>query len=67
LGATAFGGPAMVACIRKMVVEEKRWLDEATFRDGVALCQTVPGATTMQTCAYVGLKIRGITGAVASL
>jgi len=66
LGATAFGGPAMVAYIRKMVVEEKKWLDEATFRDGVALCQTVPGATAMQTCAYVGLKVRGVAGAAAS-
>ncbi len=66
LGVTAFGGPAMVAYIRKMVVEEKKWLDEASFRDGVALCQTVPGATAMQTCAYVGLKVRGVAGAAAS-
>lgn len=56
----------MVAYIRKMVVEEKKWLDEASFRDGVALCQTVPGATAMQTCAYVGLKVRGVAGAAAS-
>lgn len=38
LGATAFGGPSMVAYIHKMAVEQKRWLDEKTFRDGVALC-----------------------------
>jgi chromate transporter len=28
LGATAFGGPAMVAYIRKMAVEKKQWVDE---------------------------------------
>lgn len=66
LGATAFGGPAMVAYIRKMVVAQKRWLDEASFRDGVAFCQMVPGATAMQTTAYVGLRLRGVTGAVVS-
>jgi len=28
LGTTAFGGPAMIAYIRKMAVDQKRWLDE---------------------------------------
>jgi len=63
LGMTAFGGPAMVAYIRKMAVERNQWLDEATFQDGVALCQTIPGATAMQTAAYVGLRSRGLPGA----
>ena len=66
LGTTAFGGPAMVAYIRKMAVEQNQWLDEATFQDGVALCQTIPGATAMQTAAYVGLRSRGLPGAAAS-
>ena len=66
LGMTAFGGPAMVAYMRTMAVERKRWLDEETFRDGVALCQTVPGATSMQTAAYIGLRARGIAGAMLS-
>lgn len=66
LGATAFGGPAMVEYIRRLSVEEKGWLDERSFRDGVALCTTVPGATAMQVAAYVGLRIRGVAGAAAS-
>ena len=53
----------MVAYIRKMAVEQHQWLDEATFQDGVALCQTIPGATAMQTAAYVGLRARGLPGA----
>jgi len=66
LGATAFGGPAMVAYIRKMAVERNKWLDEDCFRNGVALCQTIPGATAMQVSAYVGLRTRGIPGAIVS-
>jgi chromate transporter len=66
LGAASFGGPAMVAYIRKMAVEEKNWLDDTSFRDGVALCQAIPGATAMQTAAYVGLRVRGLVGAAAS-
>jgi chromate transporter len=66
LGATAFGGPAMVPYIGRMAVEQEKWLDESTFRDGVALCQTIPGATAMQTSAYVGFRARGVAGAAAS-
>jgi len=66
LGATAFGGPAMVAYIRQMAVDRKGWLNARRFDDGVALCQAVPGATAMQTAAYVGLSVRGVSGAAVS-
>lgn len=66
LGMTAFGGPAMIAYIRRMAVERKGWLDEETFRAGVALCQFIPGASAMQMAAYVGLKARGVAGAATS-
>jgi chromate transporter len=66
MGITAFGGPAMIAYIRKMAVGKKQWLDGESFQDGVALCQTIPGATVMQMAAYIGLKARGVPGAIAS-
>jgi chromate transport protein ChrA len=66
LGATAFGGPATVAYIRTMAVEKNHWLDEPSARDGVALCQTIPGATAMQMSAYAGLRARGVAGAAVS-
>jgi chromate transporter len=66
LGITAFGGPAMVAYIKEMSVSRHKWLDEGAFKDGVVLCQSIPGATAMQTAAYVGLRARGIAGALAS-
>ena len=66
LGATAFGGPAMVAYIRQMAVDRKGWLNVRSFDDGVALCQAVPGATAMQTAAYVGLRVRGVLGAATA-
>lgn len=66
LGLTAFGGPAMVAYIGEMAVKRKKWLDQEAFKRGVALCQSIPGATAMQSAAYVGLYARGITGALAA-
>jgi len=66
LGLTSFGGPAMVAYIRTMAVKKKRWLSGDSFNDGVALCQAIPGATAMQSAAYVGLQTRGFFGAAAA-
>ncbi len=44
----------------------KSWILFTINLYGVALCQTIPGATAMQTSAYVGLKVRGVAGALAS-
>jgi chromate transporter len=66
LGLTGFGGPAMVAYIGEMAVKKKRWLSEQSFSDGTAVCQTIPGATAIQTAGYVGLRVRGPVGALAA-
>ncbi len=66
LGLTAFGGPAMVAYIRDLAVRKNGWLSEESFMDGVAICQTIPGATAMQAAAYAGLRAAGPLGAVAT-
>ena len=66
LGLTAFGGPAMVGYIRDLAVGKRGWVTEETFREGVALCQSLPGATAMQTAAYAGLRAGGAWGAIAA-
>lgn len=66
LGISAFGGPAMVAYIGDLSIKRKKWIDQETFRRGVALCQIIPGATAMQVAAYVGLQTRGVLGALST-
>lgn len=66
LGLTAFGGPAMIAHIRELSTQRNQWLDKNDFKNGVALCQSIPGATAIQAAAYVGLRVRGISGALAA-
>jgi chromate transporter len=66
LGTTAFGGPAMIPYIRDMVVKKNPWVSESSFQNGVGLCQSIPGATAMQTAAYSGLRAGGIRGALAA-
>ena len=66
LGATAYGGPAMIAYVRQVCVRKRQWLSDEEFEEGVALCQVIPGATVMQLSAYVGYRLRGVPGAVAA-
>lgn len=66
LGSTAFGGPAILRQMKEFAVKDRRWLQEAEFREGIALCQSLPGATGMQMAAYIGRRTRGIPGAFAA-
>jgi chromate transporter len=66
LGATAYGGLAMVEPIRRHIVQEKGWLNQKEFLDGLALCQLVPGATVVQLAAYVGYHLRKTKGALVA-
>jgi chromate transporter len=66
LGLTGFGGPAMITTIRELSVHRHAWVSEETFRDGLVLAQSIPGATAMQSVAYVGLRCRGVLGGLAA-
>jgi chromate transporter len=66
LGITAFGWPAMVVYIKELAVIKHRWISEQSFADGTALCQSIPGATAMQTAAYTGLRAGGPLGALVA-
>jgi chromate transporter len=62
LGATAYGGLAMVEPMRRRVVLDEAWLSQQDFLDGLALCQLVPGATVVQLATYVGFRLRRAKG-----
>ncbi len=66
LGATAYGGPAMMAYLKGDLVGKRRWLSEQEFKEGMALCQVIPGATMVQMCTYTGYRLRGLPGALAA-
>ncbi len=66
LGATAYGGPAMMAHLKADLVGKRHWLAEQEFKEGMALCQVIPGATMVQMCTYTGYRLRGNPGALAA-
>ena len=66
LGATAYGGPAMMAHLKGELVGKRQWLSDQEFKEGMALCQILPGATMVQMCTYTGYRLRGTPGALAA-
>ena len=67
LGLTSFGGPvAHLGYFREAFVERRRWLDERTYADLVALCQFLPGPASSQVGIGIGLAKAGLPGAFAA-
>ncbi|WP_431276065.1 chromate efflux transporter [Variovorax ureilyticus] len=67
LGLTSFGGPvAHLGYFRAEIVERRRWLDERSYSDLVALCQFLPGPASSQVGLAIGLTRAGWLGALAA-
>jgi chromate transporter len=67
LGLTSFGGPvAHLGYFREEFVEKRKWLDDRTYADIVALCQFLPGPASSQVGIAVGLSRAGYAGALAA-
>ena len=67
IGAFTFGGGyAMVALLEHEFVERKQWVTREEFLDMVAIAESTPGPMAVNSATYIGYKIEGVTGAVAS-
>jgi chromate transporter len=67
LGLTSFGGPiAHLGYFRETYVVRRRWVDEATYADLVALCQFLPGPASSQVGIAIGIARAGLLGGVAA-
>ena len=67
LGITSFGGPiAHLGYFRAEYVLRRRWLDETTFADLIALFQFLPGPTSSQLGISIGILRAGKAGGLAA-
>ncbi|SDI42056.1 chromate efflux transporter [Propionivibrio dicarboxylicus] len=67
LGLISFGGPvAHLGYFRAEFVERRRWLDDKSYSDLVALCQFLPGPASSQVGIALGLGRAGWRGALAA-
>ncbi len=64
LGTTGFGGPvALVGYMYKDLVEEKKWITDDEYKEGLALAQLAPGPLAAQLAIYMGFVHYRVLGA----
>ncbi len=65
IGITGFGGPPThIALLRRLVVEQRRWIDQREFEDAVAACNLLPGPASTQLSIFLARRLGGPRGAV---
>src|SRR5262249_62159087 len=58
LGATAYGGPAIMGIMQAEFQEKRQWVPKERFVEGLSLANMVPGATATQLGIFLG-HVRG--------
>ncbi len=67
VAALSFGGPAgQIAVMHRIIVEEKRWIDEARFLRGLNFCMLLPGPEAHQLTIYLGWLMHGLRGGIVA-
>ncbi len=64
LGTIGFGGPvALVGYMHRDLVEQRKWITEEDYKEGLALAQLAPGPLAAQLSIYLGYVLYRIAGA----
>lgn len=65
IGCVGFGGPpAHITLLRKLCVEDRKWLNAQEFEDAIAACNLLPGPASTQLAIFCAWRVRGRAGAV---
>lgn len=67
IGLLSFGGPAgQIALMHRIIVDEKRWLDESRFLHALNYCMLLPGPEAQQLATYIGWLMHGVKGGLVA-
>jgi chromate transporter len=65
IGVTGFGGPPThIALLRRLVVDDRGWIDQREFEDAVAACNLLPGPASTQLAIFLARRLGGPRGAL---
>lgn len=65
IGAFTFGGGyAMIAILEDEFVSKKKWLDQDSFLNMVAIAESTPGPVAINSATYIGYKCAGVLGSI---
>lgn len=63
VGLLSFGGPAaQIAMLQRVLVDEKRWMDQERLIHALNFCMLLPGPEAMQLATYAGWAVKGWRG-----
>lgn len=63
---TIGGGYAMLPLIQREVAEKRKWIEESTMLDIVAIAESTPGPIAINTATFVGTRAAGFWGAFSA-
>jgi len=67
IGCVNFGGPAgQIAMMHRVLVDEKKWIDEPRFLHALNFSMLLPGPEATQLAIYVGWVLHGLRGGLAA-
>ena len=67
IGLLSFGGPAgQIALMHRILVDEKKWLEERQFLNALNFCMLLPGPEAMQLATYSGWLMYGSRGGLVA-
>ena len=56
------GGYAMIANIKEVIVEKKKWITEEEFMQIVTISESTPGPIAINMATFIGYKKKGVLG-----
>ncbi|WP_071145974.1 chromate transporter [Bacteroides ihuae] len=63
---TIGGGYAMIPLIENEIVTKRNWISKEDFLDLLAIAQSAPGVMAINIAIFIGYKLRGIRGSLAT-
>ena len=67
IGCINFGGPAgQIAMMHRIVVDEKKWIDEPRFLHALNFSMLTPGPEAQKLATYIGWLLHGVRGGLAA-
>ncbi len=67
IGCLGFGGPAgQIALMHRILVDEKKWIDEPRFLHALNFCMLLPGPEAQKLATYAGWLLHGVRGGLAA-
>jgi len=67
IGCLGFGGPAgQIALMHRILVDEKKWIDEPRYLHALNFCMLLPGPEAQKLATYAGWLLHGVRGGLAA-